>query len=255
VNADITYEPVQVHVVADSTRSQPAAPARRIVTRYGTETVDNTNPVRPLLPESAERIVAHIQATGGDIYLCESENKASQALLNVSVPYPKGVINTYNSQAGPGASVGLAGFSGGNALVPGRYKIEARAYFGPAVAPVDGTDSDNLALDVDGVSIGSHLMIPATENLVQAWDFGVIETSTGAVQFKTIGAATAGVVYRTSISAFPLNDAGGSPGTFLREGNAVPWPVRTQRAVWIAQAAPNTVCSVSFTADYEVAEG
>jgi hypothetical protein len=41
--------------------------------------VDNSNTVRPLLPEDGERVCAYVQATTGDVYLCDSEAKANQA--------------------------------------------------------------------------------------------------------------------------------------------------------------------------------
>lgn len=72
------YAPVQVHVVADSTRPS-ARPRKALRTRFGTETVDDSNPVRPLLPDASDRECAYVQAIGGDVYLCDSEAKAKQA--------------------------------------------------------------------------------------------------------------------------------------------------------------------------------
>lgn len=77
-----SYEPVHVHVASVAAGAQlggAAGPAKAKATRFGTETVDNTNPVRPLLPEHDGRICAWIQATGGDVYMCDSESKAIQA--------------------------------------------------------------------------------------------------------------------------------------------------------------------------------
>lgn len=72
------YPPARVHIVADDTRA-PARPRKALRTRFGTETVDDSNPVRPLLPDAPERECAYVQATGGDVYLCDSESKALQA--------------------------------------------------------------------------------------------------------------------------------------------------------------------------------
>lgn len=74
--------PVRVHVASVDEGVAISGPQRargRIVTAFGTETVDDSNPVRPLLPESPERVCAYVQATGGDVYLCDSEAKANQA--------------------------------------------------------------------------------------------------------------------------------------------------------------------------------
>lgn len=76
--AEQEYHPVKVHVVAD-TSGAPPRPRKTLVTRFGTETVDDDNPVRPLLPESADRECAYVQATGHSVYLCDSESKALQA--------------------------------------------------------------------------------------------------------------------------------------------------------------------------------
>ena len=75
-------KPVPIHLasVADGVAlAGPRRAASAIVTRFGTETVDDSNSVRPLLPASDERVCAYVQATGGDVYLCDSEAKATQA--------------------------------------------------------------------------------------------------------------------------------------------------------------------------------
>lgn len=74
--------PVRVHVASVSAEvalgtSPVARRARR--TAFGTETVDDTNPVRPLLPDNPDRVCAYVQVTGGDVYLCDFEAKAIQA--------------------------------------------------------------------------------------------------------------------------------------------------------------------------------
>lgn len=74
--------PVNVHVasIAEGVALRTAHTGRKArVTQFGTETVDDNNPVRPLLPDSPERVCAYVQATGGDVYLCDSEAKANQA--------------------------------------------------------------------------------------------------------------------------------------------------------------------------------
>lgn len=77
------YEPVHIHVASmapEVTLGQALSPRRdQIRTRFGTETVDDTNPVRPLLPDHPDRVCVYVQVTGGDVYLCDSESKASQA--------------------------------------------------------------------------------------------------------------------------------------------------------------------------------
>lgn len=104
-------EPVHVHIAsADVPLVTPAAapaPRRRIRTRFLTETVDATNPVRPLLPESDDRVIAQLQVTGGDIYLCDSEHAAIQA------------VGTAASEQGailPSANAGPWPISGGAAI-------------------------------------------------------------------------------------------------------------------------------------------
>lgn len=60
--------------------SSGAGNRKRVVTAFGAETVDNVNPVRPLLPDNPDRICAHVQVTGGDVWLCDSESRAIQAM-------------------------------------------------------------------------------------------------------------------------------------------------------------------------------
>lgn len=112
--------------------------------------------------------------------------------------------STYNSTTAPGSSVSLANFSGGSALTPGYYLVEARVYFGPAVAPVDGTDNDNFFLSIDGTGIGGQLICPAAENTPQTYTYPQILTTTGAIAIKTKGAATTGVVYRSILTVTPI---------------------------------------------------
>lgn len=75
--------PVPVHVTgisAEVSLGQPAGPRRdRIRTRFLNETVTDTNPVRPLLPDDPDRVIAYIETTGGDVYLCGSQSDASQS--------------------------------------------------------------------------------------------------------------------------------------------------------------------------------
>jgi hypothetical protein len=92
------YPAVRVHLagvepgVALGAGTPPAA-RRKIVTRFGTETANDVNPIRPLLPRAEERLLAIVQATGGDVYLCDSESKAKQGLGSLlssssSAPWP-----------------------------------------------------------------------------------------------------------------------------------------------------------------------
>jgi hypothetical protein len=77
-------QPIPVHVTGIEPAAAAALPAPRrrrkvIVTRFGTETVDDTNPVRPILPEDPGRVCAWLQASGGDVYLADTQAKASAA--------------------------------------------------------------------------------------------------------------------------------------------------------------------------------
>lgn len=82
------YQAVRVEVVS----MPPAAPhscsgpaREKVVTRFGQETVDNSNKVRPLLPDDPDRLIAHVQVTGGDVYLCASEQDAKRTVPSGSV--------------------------------------------------------------------------------------------------------------------------------------------------------------------------
>lgn len=71
--------PVPVHITGaepGTIGGAPARPHKLTRTDFGSETVDDTNKVRPLLPESSRRRSAHVQATGGDVWLCDGEAKA-----------------------------------------------------------------------------------------------------------------------------------------------------------------------------------
>lgn len=75
-------KPVPIHVAsvaAEVALSGPQRARRARTTEFGTETVNDTNPVRPLLPQNPDRVCAYVQVTGGDVYLCDSESKAIQA--------------------------------------------------------------------------------------------------------------------------------------------------------------------------------
>ncbi|MGH3121722.1 MAG: hypothetical protein ACRDND_11960 [Streptosporangiaceae bacterium] len=74
--------PVPVHLTSIGVGvqlGQPPPAAGAVRTRFLTETVDDANPVRPLLPADDARECAWLQATGGDVYLCASESDATQA--------------------------------------------------------------------------------------------------------------------------------------------------------------------------------
>jgi hypothetical protein len=80
-------------------------------------------------------------------------------------------------------------------------ELFASLYFGGAVAPVDGTDSDNWRLVVDGTVVGT-LGIPATLNAAPLTYKFAIVTTTGVVTLQAgANPATAGVIYRTTIVA------------------------------------------------------
>lgn len=82
MHAEHDYEPVRIHVVSSDVPMGGAASGqrKRIVTSFGSETVDATNTVRALLPDAPDRVCAYVQVTGGDVYLCDSESKAKQAI-------------------------------------------------------------------------------------------------------------------------------------------------------------------------------
>jgi hypothetical protein len=71
-------EAVKVHIQSSSV-PLASPPRDRIRTEFLTETVDDNNTVRPLLPDAPDRVCAYIQASGGDVYLCDSKGKAVQA--------------------------------------------------------------------------------------------------------------------------------------------------------------------------------
>lgn len=84
---DPEYPPVAMHLASAAPGvtvcGQRARKALR--TDFGSETVDDTNRVRPLLPAAPGRRIAHVQATGGDVWLCDSEAKAKAATPEGSV--------------------------------------------------------------------------------------------------------------------------------------------------------------------------
>jgi hypothetical protein len=122
----------------------------------------------------------------------------------IGQPTEGALKGTFNSSTAPGANVALANFTGGNVLAPGYYKIYAAFYFAPTTAPVDGTDNDNIVFEVDGNAIGGNMLAPAIENSVNTYVFDKIYTATGAIKLQTVRAATAAVVYRTSLVAIAL---------------------------------------------------
>jgi hypothetical protein len=79
---EITPIPVHVTGVSAEVSLGHAAPRPgpdRVRTRFLTETVNDTNPVRPLLPDDSDRVSAWVQATGGDVVLCASQSDAQHA--------------------------------------------------------------------------------------------------------------------------------------------------------------------------------
>ncbi len=53
---------------------------------FGQETVDNTNPVRPLLFPDPNRVCVSVQARGGDVWLGDSERAVKQARSHPASP-------------------------------------------------------------------------------------------------------------------------------------------------------------------------
>jgi hypothetical protein len=111
---DLTPVPVHVTGISAGATLGHAAPLGRdrVRTRFLTETVDDINPVRPLLPDDSDRVCARIQATGGDVVLCASEADAQHAPPQGSVlpsantaPWPvRGQGAVWAAQKTPGTS-------------------------------------------------------------------------------------------------------------------------------------------------------
>ncbi|MGH3283221.1 MAG: hypothetical protein ACRDPD_00795 [Streptosporangiaceae bacterium] len=104
--------PVPVHVAsveAGVQLGQPPPAGRAVRTRFLTETVDDANPVRPLLPADDRRECAWLQATGGDVYLCDNQadaEKLAGSILPASgtAPWPvNGQGALWVAQAATGA--------------------------------------------------------------------------------------------------------------------------------------------------------
>jgi hypothetical protein len=108
----MTPIPVEIHGmtagVAASLGQQPQRPHKALRTDFGTETVDDTNKSRPLLPAAPERRCAYIQATGGDVILCKDESSAQQLQGSLlpktnTAPWPfpgQGAVWIAQAQAG-----------------------------------------------------------------------------------------------------------------------------------------------------------
>ena len=79
--------PIPVHVASIAVQASIGgeAPRRGLRTRFITETVDDTNPVRPLLPADPALRCAHVQVSGGDVFLCGSRGDAER-------PTPDGAV-------------------------------------------------------------------------------------------------------------------------------------------------------------------
>lgn len=74
------YQPLRVHLESAEPGVLPgAAPHKKIMTRFVTETVDNQNTVRPLLPDTPGRVLAIVQVSGGDVHLCDTQGHAQAA--------------------------------------------------------------------------------------------------------------------------------------------------------------------------------
>lgn len=73
--------PIPVHLAGISAEVSISQAVKhdRVRTRFLGETVDDTNPVRPLLPDDPDRLCAWIQASGGDVVLCASQADAQQS--------------------------------------------------------------------------------------------------------------------------------------------------------------------------------
>lgn len=85
------YEPVRVHVVADSTAT-PATPRRMAVT-YRTIVLTTTSPVQNLLGTDPSRCHVLVQATTNDVVLAATEAQAQDAANQASgIPAPDGFL-------------------------------------------------------------------------------------------------------------------------------------------------------------------
>lgn len=110
---------------------------------------------------------------------------------------------SFNSRTSPAAFTNLTQFTGATALLPGTtYELIASLYFS-GTAPVDGTDSDNANLVIDGTS-SAALPIPAVAGYVATWKVVITTGTGGVVQMQNLRTATTGTIYHASIIANPL---------------------------------------------------
>lgn len=114
-------------------------------------------------------------------------------------------ITTYNRNqtTAPGGGATLAILT---LATSATYEIIVTAYFS-GTAPVDGTDSDNLSLVLEGSGVAQPL-VPAAANTLFTYKCLLTTGTTGVVGLVTVGAATAGTKYHTSIAATLVSETG-----------------------------------------------
>jgi hypothetical protein len=87
----MTPEPVQVHVVADSTKPAATAPATRRRTVPRTIVLTANDPVQVILPDSDRRRCAYILPIDNPIVLGHSQGEAGAAANTAAnTPFPSG---------------------------------------------------------------------------------------------------------------------------------------------------------------------
>jgi hypothetical protein len=231
-------EPVRVHLASSDVQiSQQAPPPGRdrVVTRFLTETVDNTNPVRPLLPDDPHRVGAWLQAT------------AAAASVNA---------NGTQTSAAAGTVITSA------AAPAGTYTVSWSVVLTGTLA---ANDEQNMGLYVGGTLVATAINGINAGTIEAQPPVTVVVPAGGAIiAVKAINLATVASVYQASFAATPAGagvvlcasqpDAQQTPpqGSVLPSGNTAPWPVRGQGAVWAAQNTPGTSCVISVTADYDI---
>ncbi len=225
-------EPVRVHLASSDleigAQAAPRPRPDRIVTRFLTETVDDTNPVRPLLPDDSDRAGAWIQASGGAA-AAQTGGKAAVAAGAGAAALPSTASLTrfdvtFTAATTAAGTITVSKVSNGNYTydVPVGATGLSVSYPGTGLAPSGGGPTVTVA--------------------------GVGAAITGDISVFGTLPATAGDVVLCASEA----DAQHNPpqGSVLPAAGTAPWPVAGQGAVWAAQKTPGTSCVISVTADY-----
>jgi hypothetical protein len=248
----LEYESNQAHPAATRPAAAPAGlatvPIRQVNTPPGANlgmhftTILGTGAgytaVEQLLGGDPLRAEATVIAVDQAIVLAQSKEMAEAAAnATQSSLLLYGVKSVYNTTTTPAGNAVLANLGGANILPPGTYQIDAYAYFGGATSPVDGTDNDNIRLFVDAVNATNALPMPAALTTMNHWTFPKIQTASGTISLKALSAATAGVIYRTSLIATLMSMIGLPPsGLYVPAGQQI--TLRHCDQVWAAATTP-----------------